>query len=203
VRWQFVRGFVNIPLTNAADVQKGTVGKQAAWTCRMVMSMPHTAWACSMSLSMGMQHEHGHEHEAWKWTCSIDMDLQHGHGHAAWTSTCSMDMDMQHGHGQAAWAVTWTWRWTCTMRMHMLLVGHRSTVLSCLWKLFFHFCRPFRMQAALAFSSTFISNDIWQLAFLLQGQCKNEMQKIFRHLGRYLEALLHFFWRGQNTAATL
>ncbi len=36
-------GFVNIPLKNAADVKKGTVGNQAAWTCRMVMSMPHTA----------------------------------------------------------------------------------------------------------------------------------------------------------------
>jgi hypothetical protein len=36
-----VRGFVNIPLTNAAAVQHATVGKQAAWTCRMAMSMPH------------------------------------------------------------------------------------------------------------------------------------------------------------------
>jgi hypothetical protein len=35
--------FVNIPLTNAAEVQRGIVGKQAAWTCRMVMSMPHAA----------------------------------------------------------------------------------------------------------------------------------------------------------------
>ncbi len=36
-----VRGFVNIPLTNAAAVQHAPVGKQAAWTCRMAMSMPH------------------------------------------------------------------------------------------------------------------------------------------------------------------
>jgi hypothetical protein len=30
------------------------------------------------------------------------------------------------------------------------------------------------MVAALAFSSIFISNDIWQLVFLLQGKCKKE-----------------------------
>jgi hypothetical protein len=32
---------------------------------------------------------------------------------------------------------------------------------------------------------------------------KRRLHKIFRHLWRYLEASLHFFLRGQNTAATL
>jgi hypothetical protein len=31
------------PLTNAAEVQKAIVGRQAAWTCRMGMSMHHAA----------------------------------------------------------------------------------------------------------------------------------------------------------------
>ncbi len=30
---------------------------------------------CSMTMSMGIQHERGHEHEAWKFTCSIYMDM--------------------------------------------------------------------------------------------------------------------------------
>ncbi len=47
-----VRGFVNIPLTNAAAVPKATVGTQAAWACRMGMSMPHAARACRMGMSM-------------------------------------------------------------------------------------------------------------------------------------------------------
>ena len=38
-----VGGFVNIPPTNAAEVQKATVGRQAAWTCKMGMNMPHAA----------------------------------------------------------------------------------------------------------------------------------------------------------------
>jgi hypothetical protein len=89
---------------------------------------------------MGMNMEHGNGHvqhvhgpAAWIWTCSMDMDMhtdmdmQHEHGHAAWTWTCSMssNMDMQNVHGHAAWT------WTCSMDMHMLLVGHRSAVLSC------------------------------------------------------------------------
>ncbi len=38
-----VGGFVNIPPTNAAEVQKATVGRKAAWTCKMGMNMPHAA----------------------------------------------------------------------------------------------------------------------------------------------------------------
>ncbi len=34
-------GFVNIPYTNAAKVQKATVGRQAAGTCEMGRNMPH------------------------------------------------------------------------------------------------------------------------------------------------------------------
>jgi hypothetical protein len=37
--------------------------------------------------------QHGNGHAAWKWICSMDMDMQHGHGHATWTWTSSMDMD--------------------------------------------------------------------------------------------------------------
>jgi hypothetical protein len=102
----------NIRLTNAAEVQRGIVGKQAAWTCRMVMSMPHAA------LNM----KHGNGHAACTWTCSMDMDMQHGHGHshghghAAWTRTSSMDIDMQHGHWHGAWAVTWTGRMDMDMQ---------------------------------------------------------------------------------------
>jgi hypothetical protein len=64
------------------------------------------------------------------------------------------------------------------MDMHMLLVGHCSTVLSGSRKLFLTFavlpgCRP-PMMVALGFFSMYISNDIWELLFLLQGKCKNK-----------------------------
>ncbi len=36
-------GFVNIPLTNAAEVQKATVCGQAAWTCSIGMQHQHAA----------------------------------------------------------------------------------------------------------------------------------------------------------------
>jgi hypothetical protein len=50
------------------------------------------------------------------------------------------------------------------MDMDMLWVGINNTVLNGSWELFFHFailpaCRP-PMMGAMAFSSTFISNDI-------------------------------------------
>jgi hypothetical protein len=38
-----VRGFVNIPLKNAAGVQKATFGNKQHGHCRMDMSMPHAA----------------------------------------------------------------------------------------------------------------------------------------------------------------
>jgi hypothetical protein len=38
-----VGGFVDITPTNTAEVQKATVGRQAAWICKMGINMPHAA----------------------------------------------------------------------------------------------------------------------------------------------------------------
>jgi hypothetical protein len=115
--------------------------------------------------------------------------MQHGHG------TCSMDMDMQNGHGHAAW--TWTcsgWAsWHCFKRF---------------LKTFFSLCHPSRVQAAddgrhglllLVYFKRYMTTAV----FTSRTMQKRRLHKIFRHLRRYLEALLRFFLRGQNTAATL
>ncbi len=52
------------------------------------------------------------------------------------------------------------------------------------------------MVAALAFSSTFISNDIWQLVFTSRTMQKRRLHEIFRYLWRYLEALLPYIFSG-------
>ncbi len=106
----------------------------------------------------------------------MDIDMQNGHGHAAWTWTCS------------GWA-----SWHCFKRFLETL---------------FSLCHPSRVQAAndghyglllhvyfkRYMTTAFITSRMMQ---------KRRLHKIFRHLRRYLEALLHFFLRGQNTAATL
>jgi hypothetical protein len=121
--------------------------------------------------------------------------MQHGHGHAAWTWTCSMDMDMQNGHGHAAWASTrsgWA-SWHCFKRF----IG-----------LFFHFYHPSRVQAADDGRLGHLLHIYfkWYMTtavFTSRMMQKRRLHKIFRPLRRYLEASLHFFLRGQNTAATL
>ncbi len=108
----------------------------------------------------------------------MDMDMQHKNGHAAWTWTCKMDMDMQHGHAHA-------------------LSGHRSTVLSGSWNFFFHFCHPSRVQAAddgrpgLLLHINF-KGYMTAAVFTSRTMQKRRLHEIFRHLWRYLEALLHF-----------
>jgi hypothetical protein len=52
------------------------------------------------------EHAPGNEHVQWKWTCTMDIDVQQRYGniHAAWTWTwtCSMAEDMFH-ELHAAW----------------------------------------------------------------------------------------------------
>ncbi len=183
-----------------------------AWECTIQHEHAAWAWACACSMNMGVNMKHGNGHAACTWTCSVDMDMhmhtdmdmQHESRHAAWTWTWSMssDMDIQNRHGHAAWTRT------CRMDMHLLLVGHSSAVLSDSWKLFFHFCHPSCVQVADdgrpgLLLNVYLKRYLTTAVFTSRMMQKWRLNKIFRHLQRYLEALLHFFWRGQNTAVTL
>jgi hypothetical protein len=75
-------------------------------------------------------------------------------------------------------------------------------------KAFFHFCHPSRVQATNDGRSglllhVYFKQYMTTAVFTSRMMQKRRLQKIVKHLRRYLEALLHFFLRGQNTAATL
>jgi hypothetical protein len=79
----------------------------------------HAAWTRICRMDMDMQHIRiWHGLAAWRWTHSMNWDMQHGHGNATWIWPRSMDVDMQHGHGHVAWTGTWT----CNMHMFLLHV---------------------------------------------------------------------------------